>query len=390
MKLYAFVLPPSQHSELSASSAERWMNCFASPRLCAGLERKTSHYAAEGTAAHHIAAICQKNSTTPDKWLGQMAKVEGFEVEISQEMVAAVQEFLDSLEDAPFVHVEVSLTAALKKLHPKLGGSADRVEWWPEKRLLRVNDLKYGSGRFVSVTGNKQLRIYALGVLLSFPEYAAERVEIVISQPRMDSDDGKFRSETFDAIDLLDFTADILEAVKRTQDPDAAATPGDKQCQWCAAAAVPGRCPSMEAAQHALMKMDFQPVQEGYDVNKLAEALDLLPMLEKRIEAIRQFAYGEAESGVTIPRWKLVEKIGRRKWKSEDIARERITDPKFYKPAELMSPAQVEKLQGKAQFARTFAEYCETVSSGHTLAPEADRRPAVKLISASDFEPVQE
>jgi len=376
------------------------MNCAASPRLSEGLQRGATQYAAEGTAAHYIAAVCQKNGTTPDRWLGQTAKVEGFDVEITQEMVDAVQDFLTYCEVTlytPFddVMVEVDLTPGLSTVHPKLGGHADRVTYNPNTGLLRVIDLKYGSGVFVSAVDNKQLRIYALGALLTYPTLRVENVETIIAQPRWEYEGGRFRSETFAAIDLLDFTADILDAVEATENPAAAPNPGDKQCQWCAAASVPGRCPALETRQNALMAKEFENLDANlpapaYDVNKLAWALDQLALVEKRAENIRQFAYAEAERGIVIPGWKLVDKVARRKWKSAESASAKITAAECYTQPEIKSPAQVEKIVGKKVFAQEYADLCEQVSSGHTLAPESDRRPAVNLIEAADFKPVGE
>lgn len=42
---------PSQHAILSASSAQRWLNCTPSVKLCETFEDKPSEYAAEGTSS---------------------------------------------------------------------------------------------------------------------------------------------------------------------------------------------------------------------------------------------------------------------------------------------------------------------------------------------------
>lgn len=43
-----------RHALLSASSADRWLHCPPSARLCEGYEDKGSDYAAEGTDAHTL------------------------------------------------------------------------------------------------------------------------------------------------------------------------------------------------------------------------------------------------------------------------------------------------------------------------------------------------
>ena len=396
MSKYLFTIPPSTHAELSASGAERWMACAASPRLSVGIERASSAYAAEGTAAHYLAAQALNHETSlPDSMVGKVAQVEGHEVTITEEMIEAVLayvKFVRSLVgkgDKLFVEVEVTL--ALKKLHPKLGGHADAVAWKPKAATLHVVDLKFGSGVFVSVVDNKQLRTYALGALLSFPQFKAQKISVTIAQPRLENEDGQFRTETFDAFDLLDFAGSLIQSAQRTEDPAAQPVPGEKQCRWCAAASVPGRCPAMEQAQHRALSTEFADLDANlpakpYDPAKLAEALALFPLLEARIEAVRAFAYSEAERGAAIPHWKLVAKRGRRQWVSEDAVRRKLLHKQeYYTEPKLKSPAQIEAILGKKVFAAEAAELCEMVSSGNTLAPEADPRPAVKLISADDF-----
>lgn len=44
----------AKHALLSASSADRWLHCPPSARLCEGYEDKGSDYAAEGTDAHTL------------------------------------------------------------------------------------------------------------------------------------------------------------------------------------------------------------------------------------------------------------------------------------------------------------------------------------------------
>ena len=93
------------------------------------------------------------------------------------------------------------------------------------------------------------------------------------------------------------------------------------------------------------------------------------------------------ENGVTVPGWKLVDKRATRKWAADDaeitaeitaeIAAEfgGIGTDKLYK-TELLSPAQMEKVL-KEYGLVIPALLLKTVSSGHTLVPESDKRPSV-------------
>ena len=118
---------------------------------------------------------------------------------------------------------------------------------------LSVIDLKYGAGVPVEVEDNPQLLYYGLGALLANKQWKPHEVEVVIVQPRCPHPDGPVRSQVLQVVDLLEFAADLVEAVKRTEEASeqhatldtlnwmrAYLNPGD-HCRWCPAAAI---CPS--------------------------------------------------------------------------------------------------------------------------------------------------
>ena len=80
-KEYAFVIEPSEHAENSASSADRWMTCPGSRALSRGVPNRSTAFAAQGTAAHHIGAHCLVEGDKPAFFLDKVALVEGHEVE---------------------------------------------------------------------------------------------------------------------------------------------------------------------------------------------------------------------------------------------------------------------------------------------------------------------
>ena len=53
------------------------------------------------------------------------------------------------------------------------------------------------------VTGNKQMRTYALGALLAHPGKAVDTITVTIVQPRANHPDGIIRSETFDVVERI-------------------------------------------------------------------------------------------------------------------------------------------------------------------------------------------
>ena len=184
------------------------------------------------------------------------------------------------------------------------------------------------------------------------------------------------------AIDLIDFAADIYYAAKRTEDPDAPLVPGD-HCRFCPGA---GTCPAIHKKALALAKTEFTPAL-SYDPVKLSETLNMLPAMEAWIKSVREFAYREADHGRVPPGFKLVAKRATRKWKlhEDEIASALFNanvplDLVFEK--KLLSPAQIEKFLSKDQ-KKVLQSLVSAESSGSTLAPETDKRPA--LTATNEF-----
>jgi hypothetical protein len=391
---HAFVIEPSEHAELSASSTERWGTCPGSVELSRGIPNVSSKYAAEGTAAHALAAYCLEERISPRSCLGQTALVEGHVIPLDEELVAAVEEYLhyvyDTTQPEDESAAEQSFTPAMKKLHPKFGGSTDYVRWRAATRLLEIMDYKHGAGVPVDVDDNKQLKYYALGALLSNPQWNAETVRITIVQPRCDHEQGRIRSYEFPAIDLVDYAGELIDAAKRTEEFGADLVPSKKACKWCPANAA-NKCPALEKETNALVAASFDMLEpERYSLAQIAEFLAKAPLVEARISALREFAYQRACAGETIPGFKLVDKRATRKWKDEEAARKQFDKvPGALTEPELRSPAQLEKLLGKKRFGH-YADLVDKQSSGHTLVPDTDNRPSVATAQLTDFEVVKE
>lgn len=356
------------------------MVCPGSVVLSEGMPERTSAFAEEGTEAHALAERLLTESelrATDDP-----------------RMVEYVSIYVDhvlSLADPPSgeptnLHIEQRV-----KVNDEVYGTADAVVWQPMQKHLHVCDLKYGAGVAVEVHGNLQLKIYALATLLTFG-YPAEQVTATIVQPRCPHSDGPVRSITFDVVDLLDFHADLEDAVERVRDaqgmdievwPAEMLAPSEKGCRWCLASP---KCPKLKSKAQELAKRVFAK-DAPYDAAELAETLDYLPILEGWIKNVREFAYEEAERGSAIPNWKLVEKRATRKWRDEGAAEARVAallGEAAYEPASIKTPAAIEKLLPKDQRA-LLDELCVKESSGHTLVHESDKRPAIKVDAASAF-----
>jgi hypothetical protein len=359
----------SAHSTVGASSMYRWSACPGSVRLSKGIKTSPSKYADEGTKAHDLAAKRLESG----KWCG------GIDVETKVHL----QVYVDSVEAEKFDESFIEHKFDLSDLFPGMFGTADFVGYKRSEKKLSVWDLKYGAGIPVEATDSKQLQFYALGALMTL-NLPCNEVEVVIAQPRCHHNEGPIRRWAFNAVDLLDFAADALEAARKTEDPNAPLSSGD-HCRFCPAAAF---CPELNKKAVSVAKQEFSD-SVPYDASKLSEVLAWLPVLNDWSKSVREFAYNEIQKGRKIPGWKLVSKRATRKWKMDDEETASalecmLPDQECYWERKLKSPAQVEKLLGK-DGAKELEELTIKESSGATLVEESDKRPAVKPDALAEF-----
>lgn len=387
------------HAELGASNAPRWSACPGSVRLCRGRPNLETEYSRAGTAAHKVAEMCLRKDVDPDMWQGMT--IEG--VEITEEMVEAVRVYTDHCREVikgikgfqaagGVSQYWIEHKFSLAKLNPPgpMFGTSD-FDWYdPIEKALHVVDYKNGSGVVVEVVGNIQLYYYALGVVLEHPELDIDSVWIWIIQPNAPHTEGVVRYEKIDYIDLLGYAGFLMDRARATLDPNAPLVAGS-HCRFCPAAAD---CPELRKRTQVIAQTAFDvmpaetpPAPETLSNDQLGRLLPLLPIVEGWADAVRAESYRRAHSGEEIPDHKIVEKQPRRYWVSpaqvERWLREEmgLNDAEIFKQS-LKSPAQIEKLVGKSQLPQ---EFVEKRSSGMTLAPVHDNRPAVSLNPADAF-----
>lgn len=386
----------------------RWSKCPGSVRLSRDIESRSSAFAEEGTLAHAVgeALLDGEQILAGDRFSYTDHGVEK-NTTVTQEMLDHVDVYVGAVLDrwkGGTADLLVEQRFHLSDLHADLFGTSDAVVWQPEIRRLSVLDLKYGAGVAVEVTDNPQLLYYGLGALLANPQWKPVEVEVVIAQPRCPHSDGPVRAQIIPVVDLIDFAGDLVDAVTRTEDANAAyeawnansmelwATtwlkPGD-HCRWCPAAAT---CPMLKSKAQETAKQVFAP-GVPFDQKNLAETLEWLPVLEAWIKNTREFAYAEAEKGHDIPRHKLVEKRATAKWRdgvAADLAAKLCIDlSALFDEAPMKGVTDIKKwVPGKNDKERNefLKPFVVRESSGHTLVHESDKRDAVKIDAKSAFE----
>lgn len=376
---------PTAHSKIGASSMHRWAACPGSIRQAHGMPNHESSYALEGTTAHNIAAKMILGIDIVKELIDVTDPEDPAYVD--DEMLEAVQVYVDAFnkakEGATFFKVEEQFD--LSSIHPGLFGTSDGIIYREDKLELEVWDYKHGAGLPVEVDWNEQLMYYGLGALLQ-TKVKCKTVKLVICQPRCPHTDGPVRSWTISTPELIDFSADLVDAAKRTEDPNAPLKAGD-HCRFCKAAPL---CPQLNEMRMEVAKQEFSP-QAAYDPEKLAEVLNAVPAIEAWLKGVKAFAFAEAEHGRIPPGFKLVPKRAMRKWKDETAAKNFIAlelgldEKEILKPAKLNSPAQIEALLKSKEDKKLLELHTIKESSGNTLAPSTDKREAIKPAVETEF-----
>lgn len=407
-----------EHSQWSASATERNWQCAGALALTDGLPETSSEAADWGTCAHQLAEKCFREHKPADSYIGTTEKGKSHEFEVDEEMAETAQTYVDYVEEVRAsdifksqVWIEQHFTLNSLKTPFDAGGTADAVIYLPKIKTLEVVDLKGGRGVVVEVKDNPQGRSYALGAVLAHPELKVTWVKVTIVQPRAPHKDGRIRSETFHIADLVEWTSDLLAAMRRAEramsdrltyqatpyattlfrgEPLAKLGVSVPQDEWAAKYLKPGDhckfcgakpfCPAIEQASKALVGLwfddldqpRFEPVNASDDPVERARKLDLLDMMEDWIAAYRVTEKARAEAGDPADGYVLVEAEGREKW--NDGVEEQVIgaavlaqlpEKKYLNPGKLRTPKQIRKELGSK--AKLVAGLSSTPITGHNL-----------------------
>jgi aldehyde:ferredoxin oxidoreductase len=278
---------------------------------------------------------------------------------------------LDEIDPDKTMEYAVETRVGFGDLLPGVFGSTDLMGRIGNKAIIL--DWKFGAGVPVPAEENEQLMFYAAAAMRT-PEAkwvfdGATEVELVIIQPPT------IKRWTTTIQRIKEFEQTLVRAVKLAQQPDAPLKNGD-HCRWCSAKPV---CPVMTGAvdRAVAIKMD------AIDVDKIGAYLHNADLLEAWIKDLRTLAEEMMKKGKPVKGWKMVPKRATRSWvKEEDVVHwldGKGLEPKDIYSKELLSPAQMEKVLKKRKLALPD-DLVVAVSSGTTIAPESDPRPAVVLI----------
>jgi hypothetical protein len=410
------------HATWSASSTERNWNCPGALALTIDLPETTSQAADWGTCAHEIAEHCLFDpNKQADSFIGQTIKGKSYSFEVDEEMAETAQMYVDYCRkrmadykaetgDNPLVFVEERFS--LESLNPPFdaGGISDCTMIFRRWKTIESVDLKGGRGHVVEAIGNPQARTYSLGALLKHPGHDIEKVMSTIVQPRAPHKDGRIRSDVFHVADLVEWTTDLVAAMRRASNAmiDQPTYPpaewakmylaaGD-HCKFCKAKAT---CPAIEQKVIDTVGVWFEETGEPRLANTPPDTdpaarghkLDMLDMIEGWIAAFREEEHRKAEAGDPAANYGLVARQGREKW-NDGVEEQvigaavlaKLPESKYLNPGKLKTPKQIRKELGKQ--ADLVAGLSTTPDAGTNLVRlDKTTRAPVQSTAERFFEP---
>lgn len=375
----------SEHSQLGASSAARWLVCPASVALCATLPDTETPAAREGSAAHELAQMCLDLGFAPADFVGGVRTLKEYaDVKVTKEMADAVSIYVDYCralaETADKVWVENRFV--LSDFDAELYGRNDFAAWNSATGVLEVVDYKHGVGVPVDADDNPQLKYYALGALMSI-EGGVSHVKITVIQPRLPGAD-PIKSAEFDPMTLLEFGDTLARGAAATRGANPPFVSG-RHCRktFCKGQAT---CPKLREEAEAVAAADFAAGGE-MDAGQMLELADRLAAWAK---AVKADAYRQALAGNCPVGWKLVRGKSRRAWANPSVIADAAAlefggDRSEYVTETPMSPSQIEKKVGKKAASEFVAAGLAAPKTSYALAPASDKRAAVEPPSDADF-----
>jgi hypothetical protein len=364
------------HSNIvGGSTAKRVIACPGSVKLVQQMPpRPSSRYADEGTLCHSIMEAVLTRDVQPEEGLGDTFGGATVTQELIDTKIRPAIAALSEIDPNFDMTYECEAVVGFGDALPGVFGSADLIGRIGDTAI--VLDWKFGDGVDVAVEENPQAMFYAAAAMRT-PKVAwafkgVTHIDCVIVQPTA-AKPVKWWRTTPDRIRA--FERQLFAAVKEAMGPDPSMQTGD-HCRWCAAKPV---CPLLTGAVDRALKTSLQNI----DAARLGEMLEQTPLIEDYLAEVRALAQHMLEEGVPVPGFKLVQKRAIRQWVNDDeahvaLARLGLDDTELT-VTKLVSPAQAEKALKKRKLALP-GELAVAVSSGITLAPESDPRPAALQI----------
>ena len=352
----------SHSTVVGGSTAKRVKNCPGSVALVTKVPPKpTSAQAEEGTFLHY----CMERILGGES----IDSVDASEEQINEKLRPALAA-LDEIDPDKQMEFQTEVRVGFPEPLQDVFGSCDLIGRRGDTAVIL--DWKFGSNVWVDAEENDQLMFYAAAALHTdscrWAFEGVDKIECVIVQPPYvkvwQTTPGRIKN----------FERELVRAINAAMRPDAPLKEGD-HCRWCAAKAI---CPLMNGQAKRAVQIQLNELPD------LSDALKLADLLEPWIKNVRELALQSMEQGNDIADFKLVPKRATRQWVDAEGAREALEqmglDMSELMETKLLSVAQAEKVLKKHKLALP-KDHVVSISTGNTIAPSSDPRPAVSQLS---------
>lgn len=401
---------PTRHSTtVGGSSAGRILACPASYKLSKKMPDKgSSPYAEEGTALHNFIEMCLYEGLTVEEVAGYVGQ-EHFGITMHHERIGTIMTALRQFDNycADIEDLDGDIIAFVLEAEVEFPdivgafGTADVIISTPKRTVIW--DWKFGAGVAVEARNNKQMAFYGRAAENSRPDLfwpsgekpedpQSWRVDFVISQPRIYTDNPSTWQHTFD--ELEQFRTSLVEAMDMAMnDPEPDYARGD-HCRWCAANPI---CPMYKKAAELLGHTvetegkgeveSLVPAHTPFTPEDLKEWLHTADIVETWAKAVRALAMNEAKAGRPPKGMKLVQKYSNTQYTETDpikidkaLARRGLSLEERRKPWVPITPTQAAK-KLKPLGKELPDDFTQRVPTDVAIVPVSDKRPAIKSLA---------
>lgn len=381
-------VPAKLHAKLSASGSVKWMACTPSVKLEADFPDEQSAFAAEGTFAH---AVFEQEM---NDFLGRpvdplnQADCEQYDSPALRDYVMeAVRAVIERIKEAYSVckdpKILIEHRVDFSPWVPEGFGTADVIIVTDD--TLEVMDLKYGKGILVEAEGNSQLRLYGLGAYNMFSDlYDFKRARMTVLQPRLSN----YVSEELPISQLADWGRDVVKPLaKLAWEGEGDLVAGDHCSKGFCRARF--QCSARHAYANELASQDFAMTEARLlNLEQIAIVLAKADAAIDWLNDVKSYALKQAEKGMEIPGFKLVEGRSNRKYTNHDevvtkLKAAGLPDEVIFEKS-LRNITALEKDLGKKEFARLLGDSITKPSGKPTLVPAGDKRPALTALASAN------
>jgi len=391
-------------TKFRASNADRYLNCWASV-VAAQHEPSggSTFHADKGTVAHKVGELCIMNGDKVKDFVGtKPCEGEGIDIEFDEDMVEAVEMYVDYVLGLGLSHLEVERKVSMPWIPnangEKTTGYIDCVGYDPDFNTLYIIDYKNG----IMPVGGDSLQFPTYGVPMLSQFKGLKSVVTVCVQPN--SMDGDYIKEhTWSVSELKDHKAEIINTVElvNSYEPEDLTKDDYHDGSWCKFCPNKHQCPVLgDQLFDALpCAKDGESMKSVKPINKLDEVViqDIVRNKKKIVEFLDEVcknAYAKAQDGNAVPGTKLVEgRKSNRSW-SGSFSEEMVVstalkagvkeDDIFKTTRKLITPNQLEKKMGKHK--NLIQPMIMSGVPAIVLVDESDPRSEVSSSNDGDFD----